>query len=119
MWHDWNLELANVPVKGWIINPNIHGLLYGHCEVVLLSTNYQKVVKTYAMTRDVAMVIGGRRGSKVFLEPFTNSPCRFPYVLLIAFQLVTLVPVDYPTFLCDVVPVLGRPPEGSQWCYLL
>ena len=59
------------------------------------------------MTRNVAIFIDGWRGPEVFLKSLPKSPCRFPYVLLIIIQLVTLVPVDYPNFLCDVVPILG------------
>ena len=59
------------------------------------------------MTTDVTMVIDGERSPEEFLEPFPKSLCRFPSVLLITIQLVTLVSVDYLTFLCDIVPILG------------
>ena len=52
------------------------------------------------------MVIDGGRGPEVLLEAFQKSPCRFYYVLLITIQFVTLVLVDYLTFLCDAVPSL-------------
>ena len=42
----------------------------------------------------------------MFLEPFDKSPCRFPYVLLTVIQLVTLVSVDEPTFLCNVIAII-------------
>ena len=99
------LEIANVPVKEWIIDPHVHGLLDGTCSVVHLPTHYGKVVHTDVMTRDVAMVIHERQGPKVFHKPFPKGPCRFIYVLFITFQFVTLIPVDYSVFLCYVVPV--------------
>ena len=51
------LELANVPIKGWIIDPDVHGLLHGPCDVVCLPTQYGKVVHTDMMTCGVSMVI--------------------------------------------------------------
>ena len=48
----------------------------------------------------------------MFLEPFPKGPCKFPYVLLITLQSVTLVPVDYSSSLCGVVAVLGSNQEA-------
>ena len=72
------LELVNVPVKEWIIDHDVHGLLYGPSDVAHLPTYYEKAVQTDVMTRHVAMVINGGRGTEVFLEPFLEDPCRFP-----------------------------------------
>ena len=57
------LELASVPVKGWIIDPDVLGFLYGPCYVVCLPTHYGEVAHTDVMTTDVGMVIDGGRGS--------------------------------------------------------
>ena len=43
---------------------------------------------------------------EVFLKPFPKGPGRIPFVLLITLQPVTLLPVYYSTFLCDVFLVL-------------
>ena len=75
------LKLANNPVKGWIIDPDFHGLLYGASDVI---------VQTYVMTR--GDTTDGGRVPEVFLKPFPKSFCRFPYVSLIAFRLVTHIP---------------------------
>ena len=40
------LEFDNVPVKGWIIDPDVHGLIYGPSSVVCLSTHYGEIVHT-------------------------------------------------------------------------
>ena len=85
----------------------VHGLPYSPSDVVCLPTHCGEIVHTDMMTRDVAMVIDGVRGPKVFLDPFPQCPCRFCYVLLIVIPLITLVTVDYLAFLCDVVPILG------------
>ena len=71
-------ELVNVPVEGWIIDPNVHGLLYGPCDVVHLPSYYGEVVHIDVMTSDVGMVINMERGPKVFLEHFLRGPCRSP-----------------------------------------
>ena len=44
------LEFTNVPIKGWIIDPDTHGLLDGPCGVVHLPTQYGKAVHTGVMT---------------------------------------------------------------------
>ena len=44
------LELANIPFEGYIIDPGIHGLLDGPYNVVHLSTNYGEVFYTDMMT---------------------------------------------------------------------
>ena len=106
--HMWGpLELASVPVEGWIIDPDVHDLLHGPCDVANFPTHYRVVVHTDVMMTDVGMVIDGGRGPKVFLEAFLRGSCRFPCVLLITIQIVTFMPVDYPFFLCDVIPSLG------------
>ena len=65
----------------------------------------EELILINVMASDVSMVIDGRKGPKVFLEPFPKGPCRFPYVLLITMQFVTLIPVDSSSF-C-VVSILG------------
>ena len=39
------LELAYVPIKGWIIDPDVHGLLDGHGNTVHLP-HYREMVHT-------------------------------------------------------------------------
>ena len=41
-------ELTNIPVKGWIIDPDA-GLLNSPCDVVHLPTHYREVVHTAVM----------------------------------------------------------------------
>ena len=101
------LVLANAPIEERIIDPDVHGLLYGFWGVVHLPAHYGEVAHFDMMTCDVSRVIDERRGPKVFLEPFPKGPCRFPYALLITIQLVTLLPIDYSAFLYDVAPILG------------
>ena len=96
------LELVYVPVKGWIIDPKLHGLLNSHTDVVCLTTHGGKIIHTDVMTRDVAMVTDGGRGLEVYLELFPKSTCRFTFVI----QLVTCT-YSLPHFLCDLFPVLG------------
>ena len=85
------LVLADVPIEGWIIDSDVHGLLDSSCDVVCLPTHNGEVVNPGMMTCGVGMVMDGERGPEMFLEPFPKGPCRFPYVLLITLQLVTLV----------------------------
>ena len=66
------------------------------------------------MICDVGMVTDGGRGPEMFLEPFPKGPCTFPFAVLITFQSVTLVPVDYSAFLCDAILILGEHLEVSD-----
>ena len=38
------MKFASVPVKGWIIDPEVHDLLYGLSGVLHLSTHYGEIV---------------------------------------------------------------------------
>ena len=100
--HVGQLELANVPIEGWIIAFDAYDHQYGPCDVLHLPINYGEAVHTDVMICDIGMTIDGG-GPEVFPEPFPKGPCIFPYVLLITIQLVTLLPVYYSTFLCDVM----------------
>ena len=42
-----------------IIDPDVHGLLYGPGNTVCLPTGYEKIVHIDAMTQDVTMVKDG------------------------------------------------------------
>ena len=69
------VELANVPIKGWSIDPDVHGLLGGFSGVVHIPTHYGEIVHTDALPRDVTMVIGGGRGLEMFFHfPLADSP---------------------------------------------
>ena len=57
---------ANVSFEGWIIDPDVRGLLDGPCGVGYLSTHYAEVFHADMMTHNVGMVIEGGRSSKVF-----------------------------------------------------
>ena len=53
------------------------------------------------------MPVDGRRLFKMFSSSFPKGPCSFPYVLLIASQMVTLIAVYDATFVVLRVLVLG------------
>ena len=78
------LELDNVPIKVWIIDPDVHGLLYGSFGVVHLPTYYGEVVHSDVMTHDIGMVINGGRGPKIISEPFHKGPCWLPSLPFLA-----------------------------------
>ena len=103
------LDIANNPTEGWIINLDVHGLLAGSCDVVSLPSHYGKVIHPGVMACGIGMVIGGRRDPKMFLEPFPRGSCRFPYILLNTLRPVTFIPVDYSTFYVMLTLPLGAP----------
>ena len=77
------LELANIPIEGSIIEPDEQGIHDGSCDLVCLPTHYGENVHTDVMTHDFGMVIDGGEDPQVFPKPLPKDPCRFPYVLLI------------------------------------
>ena len=101
------MEFANVSVRGWIIEPDVHGLLDGPSGGVCLPAHNGEIVHTDVMPKCVIMVIDGERGPETFFQPFPEGPCRLPYVFLLIIHLVTLRPLDYPTSLSDIIAVLG------------
>ena len=62
------LEFANIPIEGWIIGPDVHGLLDGPCDVLCLLTYYGEVVHPGVMTSGVGMAIDGGRGLQCSLS---------------------------------------------------
>ena len=68
------LDLAYVSAKGWIIDVDLHGILYSPSDIVFLPTHYGEVVYPDVIARDVTMVIDGGRGPEVLLEPFLKHP---------------------------------------------
>ena len=60
------LEFASFPVKGRIIDPNVHGLLDGPCDDVHLPVHYGETVHFDWMPRGITRVIEGGRGPEMF-----------------------------------------------------
>ena len=70
MWGE--LELAQVPAEGWIIDPYEHGFLNGPCNAMCLPTHNGKTVHTDALSRRLTMLLCG--GPKVFFKPAPKGP---------------------------------------------
>ena len=98
--------LPDNPFEWWIIDPYTHGFFDGPSEVVWLPSHNREISKPRVMTWGVDMVVNGGRCLEIFLQPLPIGPCRLPYAL-ITLQPITLIPVYFSTFLCDVVLVLG------------
>ena len=52
----WQMELAYISVKGWIIDPYVQCFFYSSAEVLVLPTNNIEVFNGDLMTSDVTMV---------------------------------------------------------------
>ena len=101
------LQLLNIPIQEWIIDPDVHGLLDGPWDIVGLPTHYGEVVHNDMMSCGIDMVIDGGRGLRCSLSLSPKVLADFLIYSLITIHSVTLLPVDYCTFPCDVVPVHG------------
>ena len=69
----WQTVFTQISIEGWIIDPYVQSLFYCSHLVQVLPPNNVKVVDSNIVTSDVAMVIYGRVGFQMFLEPFTKS----------------------------------------------
>ena len=108
----WQMVLANVSIKGWIIDSDIQGFFDGSCEVLVLSPHYVKIFYTDFVIRGVIMVKYGGWGLLMFFEPLSKGSGGFPYIFLITLHPVTFVPVDDSTLFHDRIFVLGSHQEA-------
>ena len=69
----WQMVFTHISIEGWIIDPYVQSLFYCSHLVQVLPPNNVKVVDGNIVTSDVAVVIYGRGGFQMFLEPFTKS----------------------------------------------
>ena len=65
--------ISHISIEGWITDPYVQSLFYCSHLVQVLPPNNVKVVDSNIVTSDVAMVLYGRGGFQVSLEPFTKS----------------------------------------------
>ena len=68
---------------------------------------YLEVLLGVGMTCVAAMMMYGERSLQVLFESFSKGPRGFPYVFIIAGKVITLEPVNGPTFVDHGVFVLG------------
>ena len=103
----WHMELACIPVQGWIIGPYKMCFFYCSFEVLILPSHYTEVSYVGVVTRGVGVVKYQRGCLLMFLEPLTKHPWGFSNVFLITVHPITPVSVDDPTFLHNWIFVLG------------
>ena len=100
------LKLAYVPIEGWIIDPDVQGLLDGSCDVVFHPTYYGKVVHTEVMTCGVTMDISGDGNLRYSLslspKVLAESPMYSSSYSTMSYLYLKIT----PCFLCDVVLAL-------------
>ena len=61
----WELELPQVPVEGWIIDPYEHGFLDSPDSAVCFPTHYGETVHIETVSRRLSMFVYGERSPKV------------------------------------------------------
>ena len=103
----WQMVFTHISVKGWITDPYVQSLFYCSHLVKVLPPNNVEVVNGNIATSDVTVVIYGRGGFQMFLEPFTKSAWGLSNIFLITIHPVTLVSVDDSTLLLDWIFVFG------------
>ena len=109
----WQMVFAHISVEGWIIDPYVQSLFYCPNLVQVLPPNNFEIIDGNTVTTDVTMVIYGRGGFQVFLEPFSKSSRGFSNIFLITVHPVTMITVDDSTLFLDWIFVLGETSGGS------
>ena len=71
----WQLELANISIKGWIINSDQYCLFDGPGNILVLPAHYAEIVQRHLMTSDVVMVKDGGRCPHVLSDTFHQKSC--------------------------------------------
>ena len=97
----WQMVLANVFVKGWIINSDIQSFFYGSQEVLTFSSHYFKVVNGDIVTRDGRMVMNGGRGLEMFFKPLCKVSCWLTNVFFFTVHPVAFISIYGPTLFPD------------------
>ena len=69
----WQMVFTHISIEGLIIDPYIQSLFYCSHLVQVLPPNNVEVVDGNTVTSDVTVVMYGRGGFQMFLEPFTKS----------------------------------------------
>ena len=76
--------LTNIPVKCWIVDSNVHRLLYNPGQAMVLPPKDVKVVRCGVVYNLGAVCMDGRWFLEMLPVPFPWDPGCFIYVLLIA-----------------------------------
>ena len=107
----WQMVFTHISIEGRIIDPYVQSLFYCSHLVQVLPPNNVEVVDGDIVTSDVAVVIYGRGGFQMFLEPFIKSSQGLTNIFLITIHPVTLVSVDDSTLFLDWIFVFGSHQE--------
>ena len=107
----WQMVFAHISVEGWIIDPYVQSLFYCPNLVQVLPPNNFEVIDGNTVTTDVTVVIYGRGGFQVFLEPFSKSSWGLSNIFLITIHPVTMISVDDSTLFLDWISVFGSHQE--------
>ena len=92
------LVFSYIPVEGWMIDLDLHGLLDGPSDAMCLPSYNKETVCTDRMSHVMAVLVDGGGGSEMFFEHILKGLSWFPHILLLTFCMSPFVPVDYPTF---------------------
>ena len=103
------MVFAYVFVQGWIIDPYEHWFFVQPGEILLFPAHYTEVIQGNIMTHGVTVIIDRGEGFQVFLVSLSKCSSCLTYVLLITFQPIVFVSINYATLfllsvLCPLVP---------------
>ena len=99
----WQLVLANISLKGWVIDSNQHSLSDYSSHALVIPAHNAEIIWGHFMTTGLKMVIDGWWWPQVFPESFSKCSAWLPYVFILTVHPTTLVPVYHPTFLQYVI----------------
>ena len=107
----WQMVFAHISVEGWTIDPYVQSHFYCPDLVQVLPPNNFEIIDGNTVTTDVTMVIYGRGGFQMFLEPFSKSSRGLSNIFLITVHPVTMISVDDSTLFLHWIFVLWRHQE--------
>ena len=105
------MVFAHISVEGWIIDTYVQSLFYCSYLVLVLPPNNFETVDGNTVTTAVSVVIYGRGGFQMFLEPFSKSSRGLSNIFLITIHPVITISVDDSTLLLDWISVFGSHQE--------
>ena len=95
----WQMELAHIPVKGWIISPDVNGFFYCSEEVLIFPCQYTEIFYRYSMTRGGIMVMYWWRRLLMFFVSLPKCSSWLTNIFFITLYFVAHESVYDPTSL--------------------
>ena len=79
----WEVVFPNVPVQGWVVDPDEHGFFDGSCHIVIFSAQDLKIVHGCSMATGSLMMEDWGRCLHVFFDSLSQGSPRLSHIFFI------------------------------------